>query len=187
MELLNKEQLDLLGVQQVTIDECVRGVLYYRTIQGLNPMPAHWRFIKGVLLRHAIIQWCQIFGSKGEQIHWSKLAEGQAVVEPFDRAAILAATKLPEEQWLKYHKDITELRNKFLAHFDMDSLKGHIPHLDPALASILAYRNWIVRLLQVANEKGHLLRIAFPYTPELLKGIESEFTSAMCSSPANAV
>lgn len=126
-------------------------------------------------MKQTIIQWCQIFGSFNEDVHWSKLKGEQVLIADFDREMILKVSGLSLEEWNSYHKNLKRLRDKFFAHFDIDSTEDYLPKLDSALVIADSYRDWLYDLLSTANELGQLMEVGFVKSQEFRNKIENEF------------
>jgi hypothetical protein len=173
---LTEEQKKLVGIQQKILDECIRAILYSRKYHqlGINNRNV---FIAGCLTKTSVIQWCQLFGSRTEHIHWSKLDLTRRS-SPFGRAQILQCTDFDKEEWIDYHSKMTEIRNKFFAHFDSDQLIGHIPPFEPALKILLCYRQWLIDQIDStrASVKGELNECGFQSNDTFLKDVNDELS-----------
>lgn len=169
---LNTSSLQVIGMQSILLNQISRSILFSRKLEGENGESK--RFIKSSLLKQSVIVWCQLFGSRREELHWSKVASKQNVVKPFDRDNILEVTGFTLEEWSKYHETLKHLRDKFFAHFDMDEFSTKMPRLDQALTITEAYRDWLYELLLEAM-KSNPIRIGFEKTKEFNKRIEREW------------
>jgi hypothetical protein len=173
---LIEEQQKLVGIQQIILDECTRAILYSRKYHQLG-INNHNIFIKGCLTKTSVIQWCQLFGNRTEDIHWSKLdlTRGSS---PFGRAQILQCTDFNEEEWTDYHRQMIEIRNKFFAHFDIDQLISHVPPFEPALKTLLCYRQWLIDQIEItrASVQGELNECGFQNNDTFLKAVNNELS-----------
>jgi len=169
---LTDEQLTLIGIQQIILDDCIRAILYNKKYGGLE-RTNHNVFVNSCLTKTLIIQWSQIFGHRDEDIHWSKLdlTKGDS---GFDKAKILQCTNFKDEEWTNYHSQIKEIRNKFIAHFDIDKLTGYIPSFEPALKILLCYRQWLIDTFDTAKIEGALIERNFDNNNMLLEAINNE-------------
>ena len=66
------------------------------------------------------------------------------------------------------------LRDKFIAHFDMDTETGHFPNMDLALSVTEAYRDWLYTLFG-EYQKLFFVRAGFFNTEEFNALIEREW------------
>jgi len=131
-------------------------------------------FIKSSLLKQSVIVWCQVFGSKGEDLHWSNVVSKQSFVAPFDMQIILDATGFSSKEWSAYHETLKHLRDRFFAHFDMDEFSQNMPSMDKALVITEVYRDWLYGMLLEAM-KTNPISIGFERTEEFNKRVESEW------------
>lgn len=172
--MLDDEQLELIGVQQGILDEMLRTLIYYRKLEAIQEKCPPVVLIKGALLKQFVVQWCQIFGSKKEQVHWSKLSATQNEIEPYAQEKMLSAAGLSEDGLAEYHESMLMLRNKFFAHFDLDIMTAHIPKMEAGLEIAISYRDWLIALVDGANRNGQPLNRRFHVTSDLLASIEEE-------------
>ncbi len=122
----------------------------------------------------SVIVWCQIFGSRGEDLHWSNITSKQDFVEPFSRDQILRITGFTLDEWSQYHETLKHLRDRFFAHFDMNVFSAKMPSMDKALLIAEAYRDWLYGMLLEAM-KSNAIQIGFEKTEEFNKRVESEW------------
>lgn len=164
--------LQRIGMQVILLNEISRSIIFARNLQGETSKPKV--FIKSSLLKQSVILWCQIFGSRGEDLHWSKVTSKQDFIKTFEKASILSATGFTEEQWSEYHETLKNLRDKFFAHFDMDEFEARMPSMDSALIISEKYRDWLYEMLLEAM-KTNAISIGFVKSEEFNKLIESEW------------
>lgn len=170
---MNEDQMTLLGIQQIVIDECIRAIIYSRKYASLD-RTNHNKFVNSALNKMIIIQWCQIFGSRNEEIHWTKVDLGPEY-SPFDRSRIHELGGFfSQGEWEEYHSNMKRLRDKFFAHFDMNILHDAIPSFDKALTMLLAYRQWIIDAIDTAQINGVLINRGFKTNQEFLEDVEGE-------------
>lgn len=107
-----------------------------------------WRSTCDAHLGLATIQWCNVFGSDREDMHWKKTATEPQAREAF-RCKVLSQTGFTQAQWETYHTEMLEFRGKFVAHLDLCSpFIGPIPYFDPALRVAYAYHDWVKELIR---------------------------------------
>lgn len=169
---MNNETMTLIGIQQIILDECLRSLFYTRKYLSLDKTDFN-KTCNACFTKTLIIQWCQLFGSRGEQIHWSKLQVPTGYPK-FGRDVILAANGLSSADWNSYHNKITTIRNKFFAHFDLDQLRGEIPSFEPALSVLIAYRQYLIDVIEHSNVQGQMVNRNFLDNDALIEKIMSE-------------
>jgi len=179
--MITDEQLELLGMQFKHLHDCIRSIIYFRTLLENNKKDTAWIYIKDVMSDHLVQSWCKVFGATGEDTHWKKLAESEEVkniIDPYSKEKILHATTLSEEEWQNYHKEMLVARNEFFAHFDMDSMILNYPKLDPALNLAISYREWLSDLLdavaELAIKDGNIIRNGALSTKDMLNKFTEE-------------
>ena len=170
--MMNERSATLIGVQQNVLDECIRGIYYSRRCSQFTPQN-HSVFLKSCLTKMVVVQWCQLFGRRSEDIHWTKVELGTDYPR-FDRSHILVSTGLSLPEWVDYHGHMLRLRDKFFAHFDLDSLHDNIPSFDPALKILLSYRGWMLITVDKAVELGYVAQRGFPDSDILIRNIHHE-------------
>ncbi|WP_417761393.1 hypothetical protein [Shewanella sp.] len=164
--------LKVFGTQSMLLNDVSRSILFSREMNNFDSSVD--KFVKSSLLKQAVIVWNQVFGSRGEHCHWSQFTSKQKVIEPFSRDSILVSLGITLDEWSKYHENMKRLRDKFLAHFDMDTETDHFPNMDFALAVVEAYREWLYRLFQ-EYQKAFPVRAGFLNTAEFNILIEREW------------
>lgn len=112
-----------------------RAVRVRRMIEGiaLEPKQTFWIMTVNLLLESATIEWCEVFGSRDEQTHWTQVLDGQKHDEV--RAGLLAAIGMSHSDWEAYWKTIVDYRNQMVAHHDLDAAVVAHPVFDPALTA----------------------------------------------------
>lgn len=172
MTELNTSTLQAIGMQSILLNEISRSILFSRKLAeeaGESNV-----FIKSSLLKQSVIVWCQVFGSRGEDLHWSNVVSEQNFVAPFNQQSILDATGFSESDWSSYHEALKNLRDKFFAHFDMDEFSAKMPSMDKALVITETYRDWLYDMLLKAM-KTNYIRIGFEKTKDFNRRVESEW------------
>ncbi len=169
---MDDEQLTLIGIQQIILDESIRALYYSRKYHGLERTDFN-KFSGACFTKVLIVQWCQLFGNRAEDIHWSKLELANEYPQ-FDRQTILDVTEYSFPEWEEYHGNIKGIRDKFFAHFDLDQLRGNVPDFEPALSVLLAYRHHLIEVIEHANEQGQLINRNFDDNQVLIGNIEEE-------------
>ena len=132
----------------------------YRTLKaacqtyGIEKNPFWVMTIDAHILR-AAIEWCNVFGADdGSDIHWKKLSvSDRKKLEDTFRIGVLGATKLDRAGWREYWGELTDFRNKYAAHLDLD-YKGKMPNFDIALQIGYFYDKWIREEVIVPDSMG---------------------------------
>jgi hypothetical protein len=133
----------------------VRQIAYYRGLWALrDKITDHRDFWESTINAHllvASIAWCNVFGSRHSDLHWTKTTTGEIAhqIQENFRQKVLSETDFSLEQWETYQKNILDFRNKFAAHVDISKpFKGPIPSFDPALQVAYAYQDWTRELIR---------------------------------------
>jgi hypothetical protein len=94
-------------------------------------------------LRMSVIDWCKIFGTDGNEIHWKKavITNSKKFQNEF-RQKIYKATGLNSKEWGDYHREMIGFRNKYVAHYVKD-YDEPVPKMDNALTVAFAYDEWL--------------------------------------------
>ena len=108
-----------------------------------NPREDLWFYFMAAAYRDAVIQWCKVFGSRGDWSHWRSAAgaEDTAIYPRF-----LASAGMTEQEWQREQEVIKNYRDKALAHHDADLVEtiNKFPKLDRAeRAAVVMYRELI--------------------------------------------
>ncbi|MEN2272161.1 hypothetical protein AAGF18_21335 [Vibrio diabolicus] len=172
MEEIPVSTLKVFGTQSMLLNEISRCIKFARKMDGLESSAD--RFVKSSLLKQAIVVWYQVFGSRGEDCHWSQVVGKQSIIKPFSRDSILRSLETDLAEWSSYHEDMKRLRDKFIAHFDMDTEADHFPSMDFALSVTEAYRDWLYALF-TEYQKSFPVRAGFFNTDEFNALIEREW------------
>jgi len=90
----------------------VRHIAYYRGLWALRYEITDYKdFWESAINSHllvASIAWCNVFGSRGSHLHWTKTPAGEIanqIQEDF-RKGVLSRTGFSEEKWEKYQKNM---------------------------------------------------------------------------------
>lgn len=125
---------------------------YYRILHRkyqMNDMKCEfWTHTIDAHLLQAAILWCKIFGSDGSNpTHWKKLSSKNIKdLEKSFRDGLLISTQMDMKQWKKYHTEMTNFRNKFVAHRELN-YNLRIPNFDYALKVVYYYDQWIRKII----------------------------------------
>ena len=100
---------------------------------ALEPKQTFWIMTINLLADAAAIEWSMVFGSRGEDTHWTKVVPK----EQHDgvRAALLRELSFSQKEWAVYRDSIVDYRNQVVAHHDLDAAIPKYPHYDKALVA----------------------------------------------------
>src|SRR5262245_50932411 len=148
----NKE---VLASQLPMVTAFIQQLAYFRGLKrALAQVPEYrifWTVTLNNHLKQATVDWCKVFGSPKEDIHWSKTptmnALGQAS-QDFQRR-VLAKTGFTLKQWEHYRKTMLAMRDKYVAHLDLKKpITENVPLFDAALQVAYGYQEWVRQLLK---------------------------------------
>ena len=135
----------------------VQHLAYNRGLKAAGDSPtackAFWTATMDGHLKIATMAWCNVFGSRKENMHWAKTPTGDIVPQAQQdfRHRVLSKTGFTQEQWETYHKQMLDFRDKYVAHFDiLEPFDGPVPLFDSALHVAYAYQEWIRELIRPA-------------------------------------
>lgn len=121
----------------------IHHLAYYRTLwQAYTDQQLEsefWKYTIDSHLLRAIIDWCMVFGTNSNELHWKKVAKNDFAQSAF-RSYLLNAIGFSLEQWSECQTDMMDFRNKYAAH-------SNIPHpptptMDTALRVVTTYDEW---------------------------------------------
>lgn len=141
-------RLDVFTQQFPIVKRFVYHLIYYRELWAayhrLQFKSEFWTHTIDAHLLQAAIYWCMIFGSHGcNPIHWKHLSEKESEeLQASFRKGLSSQTGLTKEQWQQYWNDITDFRNRYAAHRELDFAKP-VPDFTTALEIAFYYDHWI--------------------------------------------
>lgn len=97
--------------------------------------------IDAYLLR-AVVDWCMIFGSDSNEIHWKKVVPDKSDQEDF-RSRLLRDLGMTKAEWDCYWYGMKTFRNDFATHRPANSPHPAVPKMEPALRAVIAYDEWL--------------------------------------------
>jgi hypothetical protein len=121
--------------------------------EALHPAQTFWYFVTGATTDIATIEWCKVFGSHGDDTHWTRVLPPKE--HDRTRQDLLTTVKLDQEKWEQYRDSVVRYRNQLGAHHDLDANVDKFPHFDHALlAAYFMYERFYNLLPE--NELGGL-------------------------------
>ena len=116
---------------------------YYRTLwrayADLQIQSEFWKYTIDAHILRAIIDWCMVFGTDSNELHWKKVAVDDSTQSAF-RKYLLTAMCLTLEQWSECRSNMMEFRNRYAAHSNIPY--PPTPTMDRALRVVTTYDNW---------------------------------------------
>jgi hypothetical protein len=137
----------------------VHHLAYYRVLRrfyvDLKQDSEFWtRTINAHLLR-AVIDWCMVFGTDSNQIHWKRVAADENAQQDF-RRFVLDVASLTQDELDTYWSKMTIFRNDFAAHKIVASNYPAAPDMDTALVVATAYDDWLRQAVNAAFDEPSL-------------------------------
>ena len=121
----------------------IHHLAYYRTLfqayTDLQIKSQFWKYTIDAHILRAIIDWCMVFGTDSNELHWKKVAADESTQSAF-RNYLLTATGLSLEQWIECRSNMMEFRNRYAAHSDIPY--PPTPVMDQALRVVTSYDDW---------------------------------------------
>ncbi|KAB3537892.1 hypothetical protein F8154_01980 [Alkaliphilus pronyensis] len=110
-------------------------------LENLKSNTLFWTIFSNTSIKNLFIYWCRIFGNKNVNMtHWQHhLREDE--IEEF-RNILLSTLEMTMDEWKKYHSEMLEFRNSYVAHHDKNH-RQPVPVLDKAVLLMQTYEKWI--------------------------------------------
>ncbi|MDR3629022.1 MAG: hypothetical protein P4L42_01665 [Desulfocapsaceae bacterium] len=106
------------------------------------------RTIDAHLIR-CVIDWCMVFGTDSNQIHWKKVVTSEIAQDEF-RQVLCDFAGLPNTEWKAYWEKMIVFRNDFAAHRITADVYPAVPYMDKALLVATTYDEWVRKQLQIS-------------------------------------
>ena len=115
---------------------------------GLELESVFWTSTIDAHLLQAVIRWCMVFGSDGNNpTHWKRLCTNdQESFEEDFRDSLYQSTDLTPETWRAYGEQMRAFRGRYAAHREL-AIDGPVPKMDTALNVAFYYDGWIRKIL----------------------------------------
>lgn len=160
--------------QYPIVESFIYHIVYYRVLNTAyvsHKIQCHfWRLTANAHLLRAAILWCMVFGADGpNHVHWKRLSkqDSDALKTSF-RSGLLRRLDMDKSQWELYWKEMTDFRNKYAAHLDLN-YNNPVPRFDIALKVVYCYDDWVRKVIAPVVNNEPLLRAK-------TKKIETEIT-----------
>ena len=125
----------------------VRNVQIRRALQTVEPTPSlnFWRVLYGNCTDMAVIDWCKLFGSDRDSVHWKRVVPKSEHTN--FRRDLLAYLHVPRKAWRTYREGMKNYRDKLAAHHDpfRPSTPRQIPMFDLGVTATVFYYDWILK------------------------------------------
>lgn len=159
-----KKDIDPLLVQFHLVHDCIRACIYVDHLVKTQRPEHAWLSICDILYSEAVTAWCSIFGTNSQESHWKRTIGGLPIPEgaklkQFSKEMIADYIGISVSDWMKYHAEMTNFRNKRLAHFDHKTVIEDAPNITWALNSAYIYRSWLILLLKEYQKRGATIKI----------------------------
>jgi len=120
--MLTRNELELIWNIECSSRRCIRGFLYYEAIN--EPTKNRWKFTRNCIVETSIILWCQVFGSRNEPTHFSKIFNSADTCLPFSlkdvQTRLQQAANMTEDEYSEFWNTIKRTRDKFFVHNEFD-------------------------------------------------------------------
>jgi hypothetical protein len=106
-----------------------------RMIEGiaLDPKQTFWIMTVNLLADAAAIEWSKVFGSWGEDTHWTQVVPSDRHDDV--RSALCRELGCSEADWEAYRRGIVKYRNEMVAHHDLATTIAQYPQYDRAIVA----------------------------------------------------
>jgi len=118
--------------------------------QVLDLKSEFWTHTIDAHLLQAAILWCMVFGSHGgcNPTHWKKLCDQELeTLQDSFREGLFKHTKLTQEIWDAYWKDMNDFRGGYAAHRELNYSKP-VPEFKTAEEVAYFYDEWIRKVIE---------------------------------------
>lgn len=123
----------------------VHHLAYYRVLRrfyvDLKLVSEFWTATIDAHLLRAVIDWCMVFGTDANQIHWKRVAADEDAQHDF-RRFLLGVANLTQDELDAYWSKMMVFRNDFAAHRIVASSYPSTPNMDTALLVVTTYDDW---------------------------------------------
>ena|SRR5258708_20821996 len=137
------------------VKEFVYHLVYYRALGAAYSRhqlkSEFWAATINAHLIRAVIVWCMVFGSDSSDIHWKRLSDKTpAKFRAGFYKGLEQRTGFDKLRWERLRKQMTDFRNKFVAHHELIDPLPVVPLLDGALDVVYFYDNWVRKVITPA-------------------------------------
>lgn len=124
-----------LKLREMVASRCIQGVYYFDLCTGHDSF--FWPYVQNSIGEAVCLLWCHLFGSRGDDLHFTKFFE-DAEVNQFGsqyqvdavKNRLLISAGFDEAEYLKFWEEVKLCRDKFVAHRDVDDQTVIFPRID---------------------------------------------------------
>ncbi len=129
-----------------------RQLSLHRAFDGIHSQLKQnfWIYINNNAIDMAILDWCHLFGSHSDQLHWKRIIKD---IDKF-RGNLFKFLKISESTWRTYRENLKSYRDKNVAHIEVMPLVN-VPDLTFALDSVIFYYNEVKE--EIKNNGAHFV------------------------------
>jgi len=120
--MLTYGQLDLIWNIEVACQRCIRASQYFNVVSGTRRNL--WAFTQNCYGGICVVHWCQVFGSRSEPTHYSRIFESGAVSTISKEEVskkLHASVGMNDDQYMQFWQSVKDARDKFLVHNEFSS------------------------------------------------------------------
>jgi len=143
-----------------------RSLAYHESIkQDLTNFNENYDFFFYTMNSHilkSITEWCMIFGTNGNEIHWKKTSLSHSDEFYYEiKNLIYQSTGFSQNEWETYYDVMLNFRNNYVAHRN-PHFKKSFPNMDNALNIAVVFFDWLKGQLQPCYNEPESLNILYP-------------------------
>jgi hypothetical protein len=131
--------------QYAVLVDFVHHLAYYRVLSRFynnsQIRSEYWTRTIDTHLLKANIDWCMVFGTNSNEIHWTKVVIDEQYQCDF-RCHKNKLANMTENQMSKFWSGMTNFRNKYAAHRTAATQFPAVPYMDTALIVATSYDDW---------------------------------------------
>ncbi len=172
-------KIDPLEVQFHLVHDCIRAITYADYVARKKPDAEAWLSITDMFYSEAIISWNIVFGTDSQELHWKNISKKLPIpksskLKPFGKEIIIEYLGITTDEWKQYHKEMVDIRNERLAHFNYNISQDTLPNVTWALRSSYLYREWLLSLLREYRKMGKSINVTETSGEEMIKMFENQ-------------
>ncbi|MFH1882337.1 MAG: hypothetical protein ABIL62_06460 [Planctomycetota bacterium] len=168
--------------QYGVLAEFVHHLTYYRVLSRfyneIQNKSEFWTYTIDSHLLIAIIDWCMVFGTDSNEIHWKKVVLDEQYRRNF-RSHLRKFANLSKNEMDKFWSSMTKFRNEYAVHKTAARHYPDVPYMDTALIIVTSYDDWF-RLKVDASFEEPALRDRYE---RLLRTSERFFKQLIMNGP----
>ena len=145
---LNMDRNRLLNRVCLKCADFVRQLSLHRAFDGFQGKLRQnfWIYIYNNSIDMAVLDWCHLFGSHSDDLHWKKIVPN--IIE--FREDLYKHLETNETTWIVYRDNLKGYRDKNVAHIEIRPLTN-IPDMTFALDSVSFYYGSVIKVLKNEN------------------------------------